>query len=156
MPTMHIAQQRGRDPDNYKALCGAKTSENLTYDRSGTTCWRCAHLVLGRPLPTEPPCPEHDRLKVAKTEVRDATQLVGEFLEWLTDSDEAGYVIADRRGDELVPCGVRNTELIANFFGINENALESEKMALLEYQRALNAATEWAEKEGFPYLRANP
>lgn len=154
MPTMHIAQhRRGQDDE---ALCGAKVNDNLVFNRADVTCWRCACLVLGRPVPTEPPVPEHDRLKAVKHEGRDQTQLIGEFLDWLGSEEAGNIVLAVEVMDGLAPrCG-RKEELIANFFGINENALEAEKRALLDYQRALNKATEWFEKEGRLFLRDNP
>ncbi len=149
MTTLHMGQERrGRDDE---ALCGAKADDNLTFTKASVTCWKCVHLVMGRAIPPEPALPEHDKLKAAKAEGRDATQLIGEFIGWL--SEEKGLTVAERdNSDELYPFRGSRFSLIADFFGINENALSAEKDALIDYQRAYNKAVEWAEKEGRPFL----
>jgi hypothetical protein len=150
--TLHMGQERRHADD--EALCGAQVNENLTWEKPFVTCWKCIHLLMGRPIPPEPKLPEHDKLKAAKSEGRDATQLIGEFLEWLGDREGGALILAERseHDDELYPFRGRRDSLIADFFGINENALAAEKEALIEYQRAFNKAVEWAEKEGRPYL----
>lgn len=147
---MHMAQER-RHPVDDEALCGAKVNDNLVYAKADVTCWRCVHLLMGRPLPAEPKTPEHEKLKAAKFEGRDATQLIGEFLNEFLPGEGVRLAKYNDREGELYEVGNKR-ELIAKFFGINENALESEKMALLEYQRAMNKAVDWAEKEGRPFL----
>jgi hypothetical protein len=152
--TLHMGQERRNKDD--EALCGAKVDDNLTFSREYVQCWKCVHLVMGRPVPPEPAVPEHDKLKAAKHEGRDATQLIGEFLEWLSDGEGGNLVLAEEGSRELYYWRGRKEILIAGFFGINENALSAEKDALLAYQRAYNKAIEWVEKEGRPYLAKNP
>lgn len=151
MSYVHFRREM-RETDD-EALCGAWPDKRLaepppmTGEKPEVTCWRCVMLLLGRPIPAEPETPEHERLEAAKHEGRDATQLVGEFLSWL---DEEGIRLARyHEGEgELLEIHERKQALLAKFFGINENALESEKQALLDYQRKLNAAIEWAKSDG--------
>ncbi len=151
----HMGQERRHKDD--EALCGAKADDNLVWSRDGVTCWKCVHLLLGRPLPAEPACNEHDKLKAAKSQGSDATQLLGEFLDWLEDEEGGACVLAERGEDgDLYRFRGNKVGLIADFFGINQAALDAEKEALLEYQRALNKAHEWVEKEGIPFLKAHP
>ncbi len=151
-----MGQERRRQDD--EALCGAKVNENLVWSRDQVTCWKCVHLLLGRPIPAEPECHEHDKLKAAKSEGRDATQLIGEFLDWLVDREGGRLVLAkyDDESHELYHAHTPVRDLIADFFGINQAALDAEKEALIEYQRAYNKAIEWVEKEGRPHLARHP
>jgi len=153
---IHMAQNRYKRDD--EALCGSRCEDNMTSSRDGVTCWKCVHLLLGRPIPAEPECHEHDKLKAAKSEGRDATQLIGEFLDWLVDREGGGLVLAkhDDESHKLYRDHTPERELIADFFGINEAALDAEKEALIEYQRAYNKAIEWVEKEGLPHLARHP
>ncbi len=149
MATLHMGQERRHKDD--EALCGAKVDENLVWHKAEVTCWKCVHLLMGRPIPAEPTLNEHNKLKAAKSEGRDATQLIGEFIGWLSEEKGLSIAESDKHG-ELYHWRGRRETLIAEFFGINQNALEAEKEALIEYQRALNRAVDWAEKEGRPYL----
>lgn len=141
-----------RDDNKDEALCGATQGKRdpeppmTTDSKPGVSCWRCITLLLGRPLPAEPALAEHDRLKAVKSEGQDPTQLVGEFLNEFLPGENIHLCRISSDGEFYNVFESR--ELIAKFFGINENALEAEKMALLEYQRKLNAAQEWAQKEG--------
>lgn len=148
MSTLHMAQERRHKDD--EALCGAKVNDNLTWDKPCVTCWKCVHLLMGRPIPPEPALPEHDKLKAAKHEGRDATQLIGEFLHEFLPGEGVRLCRRDDNG-ELYEVNNKR-ELLSQFFGINESALSAEKEALIDYQRAFNKAVEWAEKEGRPYL----
>ena len=153
----HIAREPGalRRGTPAEALCGARTPKDgnmVLVPKSMATCWRCISLACGRPIPPEPPVPEHERLEKAK-KTDDATTLVGEFFDWL--QGEKGFTLgkfADD-SDELYPVREPVNRLLAEFFGINENALESEKQALLEHVRAVNKAREWAETDGKRVLR---
>ena len=155
---LHIAREK-RAGEKLEALCGIKAmpDQALACGPDGmSTCWRCITLRCARPLPAEPKVPEHDRLNKAK-KTDDATQLVGEFFEWL--ECEKRIVLAQwdgsRNGNEfLVPTYANRNNLLAEFFGVSENALESEKQALLEFMRATNKAVAWAETEGREILRA--
>ena len=147
---MHPEKRSPKHPRQAAALCGAPDpgdgeSRAATDIKALVTCWRCVLLLCGRALPSEPALPEHKKLEKAK-KTDDATQLVGEFLEWLRV--EKGVVFAKWGDSELYAERVPVQRMLAEFFGISESALESEKMALLNYQRELNKAVEWAEKEG--------
>jgi hypothetical protein len=76
--------------------------------------------------------PEHEKL----AKVQDRSQAVGEFLEWLTS--EQHYVIAEYEGDTLWPVQRALNSWLAQFFQIDPVALEREKRAMLDHQRALN------------------
>jgi len=81
------------------------------------------------------PYPECE--KVAN--VKDKSQAIGEFLEWLRI--EKGIIMCERRGesDSLVPSFLRNEQLLADFFDIDLDLVEKEKRAMLEELRNLNA-----------------
>lgn len=151
MSYIHFKREE-RERHKANPLCGVLTNgETVTDGKYMVTCWRCIHLMLGRPIPTEPALPEHKRLKAAKTADRDETQLVGEFLEWL-GSEGIRLCRYYKRDNELQEIGDKR-KLLAKFFGINEDALEAEKMALLDHQRSINAAVEWAKRDGRAALK---
>lgn len=147
---MHFRREQRGDED--EALCGMKQGKHdaeptwTTSHKPDVTCWRCIMLVLGRPLPTEPDTPEHRKLEAEKHSGRDATQMLGEFLSEFLREEGVRLARYDDN-DELYEIN-ETRQLMAKFFGINENALEAEKQALLDYQRKLNAAIEWATKDG--------
>jgi hypothetical protein len=133
-----------------EALCGLKSLPDkplVCGPPSMATCWQCILLQCGRPIPPEPPVPEHERLTEAK-KTDDATTLVGQFFDWL--KEEKHYVFAKYADDtdELMPIREPVGRLLGEFFGINENALESEKRAMLDHLRAVHKAREWAETKG--------
>jgi hypothetical protein len=139
-----------RQPGKTEVLCGyeaPKGGNRVAGPPSMATCWQCILLACGRPIPPEPLVPEHERLAEAK-KTDDATTLVGQFFDWL--KEEKHYVIAKYAddADELMPIFEPVNRLLAEFFGINENALESEKRALLDHMRAVTGARAWALKEG--------
>ena len=86
--------------------------------------------------------PEHDKLQL----VAEQSHAAGEVLEWLFT--EKKYFLAED-GDEIVSAGfgasytatrtraVQRTvnDLLAEFFGIDQSALEAEKRALLQHIR---------------------
>lgn len=148
MTTLHMGQERRHQDD--EALCGAKVNDNLTWEKALVTCWKCVHLLMGRPIPPEPKLPEHDKLKAAKNEGRDATQLIGEFLNEFLPGERIHLCRISEDGEFYNVH--ENRELLAKFFGVSQSALDAEKEALIDYQRAFNKAVEWAEKEGRPYL----
>lgn len=158
--TAHAETPRAyNDRSPYATLCGMpytsidEDSGDCVGSANNVDCWRCVHLLCSRPLPAEPSCPEHDKLHKAK-DVPDATQLVYDFLEWLQGEKrmQLGRWGGDR-GDYLTPVGIHPSKLLAEFFGISEEKLESEKVALLEHQRAINKAVDWAKREGRKNLR---
>jgi hypothetical protein len=80
--------------------------------------------------------PECDKLLA----VKDKSQVIGEFLEWLT-SDETEYYIAERcrDTDSLVPAHINTESLLARFFNIDLVKVEREKRAILANMRKINA-----------------
>ena len=74
-----------------------------------------------------PDYPEHDKLHA----IKDKSQLIGEFLEWL----QGKYTIAEYEGDLLWPVHVSIETLLADYFNIDLNALEREKEDILEAHR---------------------
>lgn len=155
---VHIVRDPGalRARRPLEALCGAKAPKdgNLTCGTPDmASCWQCILLQCGRPIPPEPPVPEHERLEKAK-KTDDATTLVGEFFDWLVG--EKGYSLGKYLREDhefLTPIHESVHKLLAEFFGINQNALESEKRALLDHIRAVSKAREWAMNEGRQALR---
>jgi hypothetical protein len=153
----YIHAMRPGDPGRGKqeALCGEPAPKNgearvVTNDKARVDCWHCVLLLCSRPVPAEPDVPEHKKLEKAK-KTDDATQIVGEFIDWLRE--EKGVVFAKWGDSELYAERVPVQRMLGEFFGISESALESEKQALLKYQRELNKAIDWANKEGRGYLR---
>ena len=79
--------------------------------------------------------PEHDKLK----EIQEESQIIGEFL------DNCGYTLAKWSKEphlvdyaELVPVG-SIPDILAEYFGIDQNKLEAEKRAMLDEMRTANA-----------------
>lgn len=85
-----------------------------------------------------PEYPEHEKLM----KVKPRSQAIGEFLEY------SPYVLAEWievEGDSnphLVAARKPLERILADYFAIDLDALESEKRAMLEAQRALNAEVE--------------
>lgn len=81
--------------------------------------------------------PEHAKLR----EISSESQQIGEFLDWLQSA--AGLTLGCYVGDDdvLVPFQTRTEDLLAQYFGVNLERLEAEKLNMLEEQRRLNAAT---------------
>lgn len=82
--------------------------------------------------------PEHDRLAMAKRS-NDATQVLGDFLEWL---GEQGYFLGQfhDHGNRFVPADSQaNDRLVAEFFGIDLRKLDEEKRAILAAVRAFRS-----------------
>lgn len=76
--------------------------------------------------------PEHEKL----TKVKDESQSIGEFLEWLNPQ---GFAIAQWNGHtEQWDCGTRHEWLLAKYFGIDTDKLEQEKRQMLAEIRASN------------------
>jgi hypothetical protein len=72
-------------------------------------------------------CPEHDKLH----EVKDKSQAIGEFLEWL-GSEKRGVVcqyVDD--SDYPVPMPHNIQEILAEYFDIDLDKIEQEKQQML-------------------------
>jgi hypothetical protein len=80
--------------------------------------------------------PEHDKL----SKIRDESQVIGEFLEWLYDEKEV--ILCKVRGDEYAdtyglhsPVNLNTQDLLADFFEIDLTKLEQEKQQMLDALR---------------------
>jgi hypothetical protein len=80
--------------------------------------------------------PEHEKLKL----VKDRSQAIGEFLDWLSDVKDwhLGYHVS--RIDALLPASYNIQRLLAEYFEIDLDKLEAEKLAIIEEMRQMNAA----------------
>lgn len=105
--------------------------------------WRVARIeplasgvaVIAHCEDAPPPTPVHDKVAA----MADHLSSVGEFLDWLSGEGFEICVPDDKHG--YVWCGKRRDTLLAAFADIDPLELEREKLALLEFQRALNAKT---------------
>ena len=62
--------------------------------------------------------------------------VVGRFLEWLDEEDISLMTYHEEEAYEgYIPLRMSKTSIIAKHFGIDENALEAEKQALLDEVR---------------------
>jgi hypothetical protein len=77
--------------------------------------------------------PEHEKLKA----VKDRSQAIGEFIEWLEESKR--MCICYREEGGYWPTGTPINKLLAEHFEIDLDRLEDEKRQMLREQRALNA-----------------
>lgn len=74
-----------------------------------------------------PPTPELDKMLA----VKDQSQTIGEFLDWLTEVK--GYVLAEYdENDRLYPKYSSIETLLAEFFGIDLKKIEEERRAILK------------------------
>lgn len=78
--------------------------------------------------------PVHDKLQ----KIQHLSQAIGEFLDW---ADEQGWHLAEwntthfENFDFMQPVGMVRTEILARHFDIDLNALEDEKLVILEQIR---------------------
>ena len=82
---------------------------------------------------TTPNYPEHDKLTLCK----DQSQIIGEFLDWLT-YEKSIHLAKWNRYNEMVPDHTNTQELLAEFFEIDLNVLEQEKRTMLDELRKAN------------------
>ena len=88
--------------------------------------------------------PQHDHLAMVKA----ASQVCGEFLEWLIGDDGPGLTLCEHTPPEQIDPGVGIVEyapmcpsaesLLSEFFNIDLHALENEKQRMLTLQREAN------------------
>lgn len=99
---------------------------------------------------TCPPTPECDRL----TQVRDQSQPIGEFLDWLRNEkgwelcyrhkhtglcyDEDGNKACGYREHDMCPAHYQTETLLAEFFEIDLKKVEAERLAVLRHVRKQN------------------
>lgn len=74
--------------------------------------------------------PEHDKLLA----IKDQTQAIGEFLDWLHDDKGISLTKRDGFGD-LVPVATHWEPLLAEWAGIDRDRLECERRRMLEVMR---------------------
>jgi hypothetical protein len=69
--------------------------------------------------------------------VKDKSQIIGEFLEWLTHERLIRVELCVRNDihDNLIPCYPSTEELLAEFFDIDLNKIEKEKRQMLDELR---------------------
>lgn len=76
--------------------------------------------------------PEHDKLHA----IKDQSQAIGAFLDWLQNEREPTIVLCTRtqyKWDNLYqPAHVPIPDLLAEYFEINQDKLEEEKVAMLD------------------------
>ena len=79
--------------------------------------------------------PELDKMRA----VRDRSQIIGEFLEWLTGEEGTTLCKVIIRGglahDKVVPCVESTEKLLGRYFGIDLDAADREQRKLLEELR---------------------
>lgn len=75
-----------------------------------------------------PPTPMLDKMEA----VRARSQEIGEFLEWL---GQQGYVICCSGRYPPAPAGKSTEQLLAEYFGIDLEAAERERRAVLDFVR---------------------
>ena len=75
-----------------------------------------------------PPTPTLDKMQA----VHARSQAIGEFLEWL---GQQGYVICCSGRYPPAPAGKSTEQLLAEYFGIDLEAAERERRAVLDYVR---------------------
>ena len=76
--------------------------------------------------------PEHEKLE----KIQPFSQRCGEFLEWLQDEKDIHFVKYD--GDQKVYFHASTDELLAEFFGLDQSKLETEKRTMLELMKKMN------------------
>lgn len=86
--------------------------------------------------------PEHVKLH----SVKDQSQAIGEFVDWLTESKGLTLCRRDPYG-ELIPTNVSLELLLGEHFGIDMKAIEVEKRDMLAEIRKQNALRDITKKE---------
>jgi len=79
--------------------------------------------------------PEHEKLQ----KVKDHSQAIGEFLEWVSWTKEyrLGEFVGNNDYTEFVPVNMNIQNLLAEYFEIDLKKLESEKREMLEKMRKI-------------------
>lgn len=79
--------------------------------------------------------PEHDKLSA----IRDQSQSIGQFLDWLLN-EQGRYIASYDRRDEVLEADYRSIEdWLARYFDIDRDKLEEEKRDMLDKMRAANS-----------------
>lgn len=86
--------------------------------------------------PVFPNIPQHEKLKTLQGDA----ECVGEFIDWLSDE---GIQLCEKKAHlysedgAMYPVDRTIEEMIAGFLGIDRDALEREKVSILNYQRQM-------------------
>lgn len=75
--------------------------------------------------------PEHTKL----TSISDTSQKIGEFIDWLRSERGIDLTEYNQYEDFHYTTGQRTDQLLADFFGIDQDKIEAEKRAMLESLR---------------------
>lgn len=131
-------------------------------------CWICVCRRLGKEIPVEPPCPEHEKVDKSGNLPQKLCEFVHEFLAHRGYSlavthqhdDEQCYVFDGTRY-RTPQCGMREgslwhaglgeaglAKLAAAFIDVDADAYHREKDALLAYVRACNDLRDWVKEFG--------
>lgn len=87
--------------------------------------------------------PEHEKL----AKVKDESQAIGEFLEWLENHGEyeLGAVAEDLK---LYPLGKSIERILAEYFKVDQRKLEAEKQTMLEAIRVNDLGSRGGNEAG--------
>lgn len=80
--------------------------------------------------------PEHEKLAL----IKDQSQAIGEFIEWLRDQGVHFVTYGGTDGDYPIMWRTDITGILADFFDIDQDKIELEKRAMLGSMRAANDA----------------
>lgn len=75
--------------------------------------------------------PEHEKLAMCS----ELSQEIGDFLVWC---EERGWHLAEWEETCMMPIRPKMRDVLALYFGIDQDTLKDEKVAMLDAQRALN------------------
>lgn len=81
-------------------------------------------------------CPECDKMMA----VKEKSQVIGEFLEWLTceRSTQVELCVRNDLTDRIMPCYTSTEQLLAEFFDIDLDKVEEEKRGILDEIKKAN------------------
>ena len=118
--------------------------------------WVVEQAVRAFKVTVGPLYPEHEKL----AGVKDESQAIGEFLDWLADGRKPRIVLAidstEPEPDEssgLWPANIPIPDLLAEYFGIDQEALSLEKDAMLLAFREANGLAETPPAEPWTVVR---
>lgn len=91
--------------------------------------------------------PEHDKLE----KIKDFSQTCGEFLAWLNSEKGIQLAVYSKNNEHdgnLYLCNTPKRKLLAEFFEIDSDKLEAEKLQMLDRMREANEKLLRELKEG--------
>jgi hypothetical protein len=93
---------------------------------------KCDHLYYPENKLPKQQYPEHEKLKV----VQDQSQQIGNFLDWLSENQlTICNLTSGRIEDQYLPTRRNQEELLADYFDIDLQKIESEKRKMLKELR---------------------